>query len=165
MKAYRLLDPETHQIFVEKNVYFEESAPSLSSNPLHTSYSVESDTDTSGSASTDLDMWGYINSYSERSLHQYSPHAYITTVIGPAQQGTFSLPGIGSVIDLGDSIDDMPLLLDVELPSSVFMRVPSNSLVHSLHDQSSQVEVILDTYDQQMQQDSSLVAESDSSLR
>ena len=44
VKAYRLLDPETHQFFVEKDVHFEEISPSLSSNPLHTSYHVETDT-------------------------------------------------------------------------------------------------------------------------
>ena len=49
--------------------------------------------------------------------------------------------------DLEDSIDDLPLLLDVAMPSLVVMRAPSNPLVHSLHDQSSQVEVIVDTYD------------------
>ena len=67
MKAYRLMDLETHQIFVEKDVHFEESSPSLSSNPLGTSYIVENDSDTSDSASKNLDMWGSINSCSERS--------------------------------------------------------------------------------------------------
>ena len=37
VKAYRLIDPETHEIFIERNVHFEESSPSLSSNPLHNS--------------------------------------------------------------------------------------------------------------------------------
>jgi hypothetical protein len=99
VNAYRLLDLETHQIFVEKDVHFEESSPSLSSTPLHRSYSVETDSDTSDNASIDLDMWISIDSYTERSLHQFSPHAYIATVIGPAQQGTSSLPDIGSVTD------------------------------------------------------------------
>lgn len=45
-KAYRLMDPETHEIFVEKDVHFEEHSPSLSSTPLHTSYIVETDSDT-----------------------------------------------------------------------------------------------------------------------
>ena len=53
VKAYRLMDPETHEIFIEKDVHFEESSPNLSSNPLHTSYIVEIDSDTSDSASTD----------------------------------------------------------------------------------------------------------------
>ena len=96
VKAYRLMDPETHQIFVDKDVHFEESSPNLSSNPLHTSYHVENDSDTSDSASTNLDMWGSVDSCSEQSLYQYSPHAYIATVIDPEQQGTSSLPGPAS---------------------------------------------------------------------
>ena len=83
VKAYRLLDPETHQIFVEKDVHFEESSPNLSSNPLRTSYCVEIDSDFSDSASTDSDTWGSVDSCSEQSLYQYSPHAYIATVTGP----------------------------------------------------------------------------------
>jgi hypothetical protein len=83
MKACRLLDPETHEIFVEKDVHFEEISPSLSSAPLCTSYTLENDSDTNGSASIDLDTWGSINSYSERS-HQSSPHACITIVKGLA---------------------------------------------------------------------------------
>ena len=58
---------KSHEIFVEKDVHFEESSPSLSSNPLHTSYIVETDSDTSDSASKNLDTWGYIDSCSERS--------------------------------------------------------------------------------------------------
>ncbi len=85
-------------------------------------------------------------------------------MIGPAQQGTSSLPDTGSVTDLGDNIDDLPLLLDAELSSSVVMRVPSDSLVCSLHDRSLKVEVIVDTYDQQLQQGSSSVVEIDSFL-
>ena len=66
---------------------------------------------------------------------------------GPTQQGTSSLPGPISVIDLGDSIDDLPLLLDAATPSSVVMSAPYDPLVHSLHDRSPQVEVIVDTYE------------------
>ena len=84
MKAYRLMDLETHKIFVEKDVHFEESSPSLSSTPLCTSYTMETDSDTRDIASTDLDMWGSINSCIKRSQHQSSPHAYIATVKGPA---------------------------------------------------------------------------------
>ena len=84
MKAYRLMDPETNHIFVEKDVHFEESSPNFSSNPLHTSYCVETNSDTSDSASIDSNTWGSINSSCKRSLHQYSPHAYIATVIGLA---------------------------------------------------------------------------------
>ena len=131
MKAYRLLDPETHQIFVEKDGHFEESSPSLSSNPLHTSYRVETHSDTNNSASTDSKTWGSIDSCSEQSLPQYSPHAYIATVIGPAHQGTSSL--LGQASDLGDSIDDLPLL-DAATLSLVLTRALSNPLDHSLHD-------------------------------
>ena len=46
IKAYKLMDPETHEIFVEKDVHFEESSPSLSSTPLCTSYTMETDSDT-----------------------------------------------------------------------------------------------------------------------
>lgn len=85
VKAYKLMDPKTHEIFVEKDVHFEESSPSLSSNPLCTSYIVETNSDTSDSASTDSDTWGSIKSCSKRSQHQYSPHAYISIVIGLAK--------------------------------------------------------------------------------
>ena len=79
------MDLETHQIFMEKDVHFEESSPSLSSNPLHTSYHVEIHSDTNDIASTDSNMWGSIDSCSEWSWHQHLPHAYIATVIGPTQ--------------------------------------------------------------------------------
>ena len=69
-------------------------------------------------------------------------------MIGLAQQGTSTLPGLASVTDLGDSNDDLPLLVDVAAHSSVVMRAPSNPIFHSLHDQSSRVEFIVDTYDQ-----------------
>ena len=68
------------------------------------------------------------------------------------------------MIDLEDNIDDIPLL-DARSPSSVITRVPFDPLVHSLHDQSLQVEVIVDTYDQQLQKGSSSFVETDSSLR
>ena len=84
MKVYILLDPETHQIFMEKDVHFEESSPILSSNPLHTSYHVETDTDFSDSASIALDMWASFDSCSKHSLYQSSPPTYIATMIGPA---------------------------------------------------------------------------------
>ena len=66
-KAYRLMDPKTHEIFLEKDVHFEECSPSLSSTPLRTSYTVETDSDTSDSASTSSDMWGFVDSCIERS--------------------------------------------------------------------------------------------------
>ena len=114
-------------------MHFEESSPNLSFNPLHTSYHMETDSDSSDSASIDSDTWGFVDNCNVQSLYQYSPHAYIAIVIGPAQQGTSSLP-----------------LLDVVAPSSIIMRAPSNPLDHSLHDQSSQVEVCADTYDQHL---------------
>ena len=83
-------------------------------------------------------------------------------MIGPIDRGTSRLPGPAS--DLGDSIDDLPLL-DAAALSSVVTRASSDSLGHSLHDRSSQVEVSVDTHDQQLQQSSSSVAESDISLR
>ena len=68
-------------------------------------------------------------------------------MIGPTDQGTSRLPGPTS--DLGDNIDDLPLL-DVVAPSLVVTRASSDPLDHSLHDRSSQVEVIMDTYDHQL---------------
>ena len=65
-------------------------------------------------------------------------------MIGPTQQGTSNLPGLAS--DLGDSIDDLPLL-DAITPSLVVTRAPYHPLDHSLHDRSLQVEVSVDTYD------------------
>ena len=67
MKAYRLMDLETHKILVEKDVHFEESSSNLSSTPLCTSYIVETNSDTSDSASIDSDTWGSIDSCSKRS--------------------------------------------------------------------------------------------------
>lgn len=66
-KAYRLMDLKTHEIFVEKDVHFEESSLNLSSNPLHTSYTVETNSDTRDSASKDSNTWASIDSCSERS--------------------------------------------------------------------------------------------------
>ena len=48
--------------------------------------------------------------------------------------------------DLGDIIDDLHLLFDEVYPSLVALRANSNPLIHSLHDQSSQVDVIVDPY-------------------
>ena len=82
---------------------------------------------------------------------------------GATQQGTSSLPG-PTLIDLGDNIDDIHLF-DVENLSLVFTRASSDPLYHSLHDQSLQVEVSVDTYDQQLQKGSSSVVETNISLR
>ena len=114
-------------------MFFKESSPRLSSNPLCTSYHVETDSDTSDSALIDSDMWGSIDSCNEQSLYQYSPHAYVATMIGLANQGTSSL--LGPASDLGDSIDDVPLF-DVAAPSLVVTRASSDLLDHSLHDRS-----------------------------
>ena len=69
MKVYRLMDLETHEIFVEKDVHFEECSPNLSSHSLHTSYVVENDDDTNNSALIDSYTLGSIDSYSERLQH------------------------------------------------------------------------------------------------
>ena len=130
--------------------------------PLHISHIVETDSDTSNSASIDSNMCGYINSYSESLQHQHLPHAYIAIVIGLAQQGTPCLLALASVDDflayissflveshisnLGDSIDDLYLLFDEAGSSLVVTRAHSNPLVHSLHDRSSQVDMIVDPY-------------------
>ena len=55
---------------------------------------------------------------------------------GLADQGTSTLPGL--VSDLENSIDSLPLL-DAEA---------SSSIVHSLHDRSSQIEMCVDSHDQ-----------------
>ena len=82
------------------------------------------------------------------------------------QQGTLCLPilaladdfltGIlglfveSHIADLGDFFDDIPLLFDEDDPSTVVARAQSNPHVHSLHGQSLQVGVIVDTYVQQL---------------
>lgn len=50
------------------------------------------------------------------------------------------------IIDLGDIIDHIHLLFDEEDPSPIVPRAYSDPYVHSLHDQSSQVDVIIDPY-------------------
>ena len=64
------MDPETHEIFIERNFHFEESSPSLSSNLLCTSYIVEIDSEKMDSDSIDLDMGDSIASY--RKIHSIS---------------------------------------------------------------------------------------------
>ena len=51
------------------------------------------------------------------------------------------------LVDSEDSIDDLHLLFDEADTSSVVTRVHSNPFVNSLHDQSLQVDVIMDTYE------------------
>ena len=53
-------------------------------------------------------------------------------------------------VDLGDSLDDFHLLFAEDDPSTVVARAHSDPHVHSLHDQSSQVGMIVDTYVQQL---------------
>ena len=49
-------------------------------------------------------------------------------------------------IDLGDSLDDLHLLFDGDDPSTIVVRAHSDPHVHSLHDQSLQVDVIVEPY-------------------
>ena len=77
------MDPKTHEIFIERNIHFEESSPSLSSNPLHTSYIVEIDSENSDSDSTGSLVEDPSDRQRTRSQHQHIPHAYFSIVIGP----------------------------------------------------------------------------------
>ena len=120
---------------MEKDVHFEEISPSLSSNPLLTAYHVETDSDTSDSTSPGSDMWDSIDSCSDRS-HQFSPRAYIATVIGPSHHGTSHLSAPAS-LDLGDKPEDLHLLIDEGVTSIVVARAHFDPQVHSLPDQSS----------------------------
>ena len=83
---------------------------------------------------------------------------------GPSQQGTHCLPALAIEVDymtniaglfmeshiayLGDNIDYIHLLFDESDTSSIVTRAHSDPPVHSLHDQSSQLDVIMDTYEQ-----------------
>ena len=109
---------------------------------------METDSDTSDIASTSLDTWGSVDSCSERS-HQYSPHAYIGIVKGSSHHGTCHLPAPASV-DLVDRLEDLHLLIDEGDTSTVVARAHSDPHVHSLHDQSSQVGMIVDPYEQKL---------------
>ena len=129
------MDPATLEICVDKDVHFEERSPSLSSTPLHTSYTVETDSETSDSASPGSDTWGSIDSCSERS-HQFSPRAYIATVKGPSHHGTSHLLA-PTLVDLRDKLEDLHLLIDEGASSTFVARAHFDPQVHSLHDQSS----------------------------
>ena len=88
-------------------------------------------------------------------------------MIGPEKHGTSCLPTQGLVddfledsaglfveshtADLGDILNDLHLLFDEDDPSTVVLRAHSDPHVHSLHDQSSQVGVIVDTYVHQLE--------------
>ena len=81
-----------------------------------------------------------------------------------AQQGTHGrlgdefLPYISSLfieshtIDLEDFFDDLPHLFAEDNSSIVVARAHSDPHVHSLHDQSLQADVIVDTYVQHLQE-------------
>ena len=107
-------------------------------------------------------MWDSIDSYSDKS-HQFSPCAYIATVKGPSHHGTSHLPAPTSV-DLGDRPEDLHLLIGEGDSSTVVARAHSDPQVHSLHDQSSQVDVIVDPYVQQLVEVSLSVVEIDGSV-
>ena len=147
---------------MEKEVHFEDRSPNLSSTPFHTSYTVETDSDTSDSTSPGSDMWDSIDSCSDRS-HQYSPCAYIATLKGPSQHGTYHLPA-PTLVDLGDKPEHLHLLIDECDLSIVVARAHSDPQVHSLHDQSSQVGVIVDSYVQKLVEVSLSVVKIDGSV-
>ena len=111
-------------------------------------------------------------------------NSFITTVIyscTSAQQGTLCLlvPALGDdfltdisslfveshKIDLEDFFDDIHLLFVEDDPSIVVARDYSDPNVHSLHDQSSLTDVIVDTYVQQLSEVSLSVEETVGSLR
>ena len=50
------------------------------------------------------------------------------------------------IVDLGDFLNDVKLLFVEDDPSTIVARAHSNPHVHSLHDQSSHVDVIVDPY-------------------
>lgn len=56
------------------------------------------------------------------------------------------------IADLGDIIDDIHLLFDEDDPSLIVAREHSNPLVHSLHDHYFKVDMIVDTYVQQLEE-------------
>lgn len=125
-------------------------------------------------------MWGSISSCSKRSHHQHSPHAYISIVMGPTQQGTPRLPAPAlvddflaeifclfveaQITDLRDNLDDLHLLFDEGDPSIVVARAHSDPHIHSLHDQCSHVDVIVDPYVQYLKEVSISFKEIDGSL-
>ena len=75
-----------------------------------------------------------------------------------ALYGTHGLPGHdflpdlsalfleSHAMDMGDFYDDLSLLFDEENSSTIVARAHSDPQVHSLHDQSFQVGVIVDSY-------------------
>ena len=81
---------------------------------------------------------------------------------GPTHHGTSSLPAPTS-FDFGDRLEDIPLLIDSD-SSTVVARAHSDPHVHSLHDQSEQVGVIVDPYEQQLVEDSLSLEETNGSV-
>ena len=67
-------------------------------------------------------------------------------------------------LDLDDFFDDLPLLFDEDDPFIVVARAHSDPHVHSLHDQSLQVDVIVDPYIQQLHEVSLSFEETNCSL-
>ena len=65
---------------------------------------------------------------------------------------------------MGDRPEDLHLLIDEGDFSIVIVRAHSDPQVHSLHDQSSQVGVIVDPYEQKLVEVSLLVEETDGSM-
>ena len=55
-----------------------------------------------------------------------------------------------NIADLGEFFDDIQLLFDEVDPSTVVVRTHFDTHLHSLHDQSSQVDLIVDPYVQQL---------------
>ena len=115
--------------------------------------------------SVDSDMWDPIGRCRKISWHKHIPHAYISIVIDPCnlvQLGTPCLLALtlvddyiidilgffveSYIEDLGDIIDDIHLLFDEDYPSLVVTREHSDPLIHSLHNQSFKVDMIMDTY-------------------
>ncbi|GLJ09904.1 hypothetical protein SUGI_0118020 [Cryptomeria japonica] len=68
------------------------------------------------------------------------------------------------IADLGDIIDDIHLLFNEDDPSSIVVRAHSDPLVHSLHDHSFEVDMIVDTYVQKLEEVSLFFEETHESL-
>ena len=67
-------------------------------------------------------------------------------MIGPSHHGTSHLLAL-ALVDLGDRPEDLHLLIDEGDTSTIVVRAHSYPQVYSLHDQSSQVDVIVDPYE------------------
>ena len=81
----------------------------------------------------------------------------------PSHNGTSRLPAPAS-LDLGDRFEDLHLLIDEGDSSTVVVRAHSDPQVHSLHDQSSQVGMIVDPYVHRLVEVSFSVEETDGSV-